>query len=103
MTPTQAANDAVAAAKDVPDLVTKLRVADPALAAQIEGKALVASKTPWGTLAVSAAAYLSTRYGLGWDSATDALVAGGALVLSSYAMRYITSVPISGWFKGAKL
>ena len=103
MTPTAAANDAVAAAKDVPDLVSKLRLADPAMAAQIEGKALLASKAPWGTLACAVAAYASTRWGFGWAQSTDALVAGCALVAGSYAMRYVTSAPISGWFKGAKL
>ncbi len=90
------ADEAVAAAKDVPDLVAKLKAADPALAAQIEGKALLTSKTPWGTLACAVAAYASTRWGLGWDQSTDALISGGALVIGSYVMRYITSVPISG-------
>lgn len=99
MNSTKAADEAVAAAKDVPDLVDKLKLADPALAAQIEGKALLASKTPWGTLACAVAAYASGRWGLGWDASTDALVAGGALVLGSYAMRYVTSAPISGLFR----
>ncbi len=96
MNSTRAADEAVAAAKDVPDLVAKLKLADPALAAQIEGKALLRSKTPWGTLACAVVAYASTRWGLGWDPSTDALIAGCGLVLGSYAMRAITSVPISG-------
>ena len=99
MNSTKAADEAVAAAKDVPDLVGKLRLADPTLAAQIEGKALLASKTPWGTLACAVVAYVSTRWGFGWSAGTDALVAGGALVLGSYAMRYVTAAPISGMFR----
>jgi hypothetical protein len=102
-TVTAATNDAIAAAKDLPSLVTGLQATNPALAQQIEGKALLASKTPWGTLAVSAVSYLASKYGLGWDADTCTLVAGAGLVAGAYAMRYLTAAPISGWFRKAPI
>ena len=60
------------------------------------GKALIASKSPWGTLAGGGIAWLATRYGFGWDQITCNLVAGVAIVLASYAMRYFTNEPITG-------
>lgn len=96
---TVAVNDAVAAAKDLPDLIAKAKVVDPDLAAAITGKALIASKTPWGTLLTTGAAYLSAKYGLGWDESTDELVALGGLVIGSYLMRYVSPARITSLFK----
>lgn len=61
------------------------------------GKALVASRTPWGVLAAYAVSFLGARYGLGLDDASTGVVAGGAVLAGSYAMRYITSSPITGF------
>jgi hypothetical protein len=85
-------------ARDLPSLVSGLQVADPALAEQITGKALIASKTPWGTLAVAAVSWGVSHYGLGWDANTCALVGGLGLVVGSYVMRAISSSPIKSWF-----
>lgn len=98
ITASPALNKAVAAAQDVPTLVAEFAAVDPAVAQQIEGKALLASKTPWGTLAVALVAWGAAKYGLGWDTNTDALVGGAGLVLGSYVMRAITNSPISGMF-----
>lgn len=102
-------NDAVKAAQDMPHLVAMLQTADPTLAQQIEGKSLVASKTPWGTLVCSAVAFFATKYGLActaavttncWSNDTVDLVGGlaamGGALVGSYIMRSITSAPITG-------
>ncbi len=102
-TKTSLTDTAVAAAKNLPDLVANLKQIDSPLAQQIEGKPLAASRTPWGTLATGVVAWLAAKYGLGWDEQTCALVAGAATLLGGYAMRLITSAPITGLFSsGAK-
>ena len=93
-----AVSDAVAAAKDLPDLVNKLQAADPALAQQIEGKALAASTTPIGTFLVPAVVWLASHYGLGWDATTCSWIAGGLVLIGTYVMRYVTTSPIAGIF-----
>ncbi len=101
ITATSAENAAVRAARDLPDLIDRLESASPALAAQLVGKSLAASRTPWGTLLLPVVAYLATRYGLGWTPDIDALVAGVAVLVGSYAMRAATRVPITGVFRRA--
>lgn len=97
--PTTPRDQLVADAKSLPDLIAKAQAVDPALASQLTPKALAASKTPWGVVAGYAVTWLVSHYGLGWDADTCALVAGVAVLLGSYAMRYVTSSPIGGWFK----
>ncbi|MDB5405410.1 MAG: hypothetical protein JWL84_322 [Rhodospirillales bacterium] len=96
---TVAVDDAVAAAKSLPDLVNKVSVADPSLALALQSKALIASKTPWGTLLATGAAYLSAKYGLGWSESFCELIALGGMLVGSYAMRAISPGRISGLFK----
>ena len=96
LTPTAAVNDAVAAAKSLPNLIANLYALDPALAAQLESKPLRASKTPWGTLGAGVVAWLSSRYGFGFDETTCGLLSGLAVLLGSYVMRAITKQPIAG-------
>ncbi len=75
-------------------------MADPkALAEQLTGKALIASKTPWGTLAGGIVGFLVARYGLGWDQGTQTLVAGAGVLVGSYIMRWITTSPITSMIK----
>ncbi len=94
---------AVREAKSLPDLVDKLQVVNPTLAQQFVGKSLAASKTPWGTLLLPVVAYAAARYGLGWGPDVDALVAGVAVLVGSYAMRAVTSIPITGLFHAKAL
>lgn len=92
----------VADAKSLPDLIAKAQAVDPALAAQLTAKPLLASKSPIGTLIAGVVAWLAGRYGLGWDQSTCDLVAGCAVLLGGYGMRYVTASPIAGIFsKGA--
>jgi hypothetical protein len=89
---------AVAEAKSLPELVAKLREADPTLAQALQGKALIASRSPWGTLAVSVLAFLAARLGLGWDTDTCTLIAGVGVIAGGYLMRAVTAAPIRGLF-----
>ncbi len=98
MVPAHLVDDAVAEARTLPGLVANLRAVDPALAAQLEPKALIYSRTPIVTLVVMVVAWLSARYGLGWDATTDNAVACVCVVVASYLMRLITRRPIDGWF-----
>ena len=86
----------IADAKSLPDLIATAKTVDPDLAAQLTPKALIASKSPAGTLAAGVVAWLVSHYGLGWDQATCDLVAGLAVLAGGYAMRYITASPIGG-------
>jgi hypothetical protein len=92
-------------ASGVPQVAKALSVLDPDLAP----KALIASKTPWGTVAVAAVGGLATKFGLScgavvtatcWSTDTVDWVAGVATlagsVIGSYIMRYVTKAPISG-------
>lgn len=89
-------NAAVARAQSLPGLVAELRQIDPALAGQLTGKTLLASRSPWGTLAAGLVGYVSARYGLGFDETTTGLVAGASVLVGSYAMRLLTRQPITG-------
>jgi hypothetical protein len=89
---------AIKAAQDLPDLLAKLQAVDSPLADQITGKSLVSSKTPVVTLLVTGIAWVSARYGLGWDESTDTAIAGAALLAASYAMRFVSTTPITGLF-----
>ncbi len=93
---TAAVNEAIAAAKSLPNLIANLYALDPALATQLETKPLLASKTPWGTLAAGVIAWVSSRYGFGFDETTCGLLSGMAVLLGSYAMRAVTKQPIAG-------
>ena len=96
LSPTAAVNDAVAAARSLPNFIANLYAIDPALATQLESKPLLASKSPWGTLGAGLVAWLSSRYGFGFDETTCGLVSGVAVLLGSYVMRAITKQPIAG-------
>jgi hypothetical protein len=112
-TPAQAAvNDAIKSAQNLPDLIAKVQTIDPAFADAITGKALIASKSPWGVLAGSLIAWLIAKYGLActpsmtsgcWSDSTVQLVSGVAAMgggwLASYAMRLVTQGPITGILK----
>jgi ABC-type methionine transport system permease subunit len=91
-------NDAVATAKNLPDLVTKVQRVDPAIAQAIEGKSLISSKTPIGIFLATGLGYLSVRYGFGWSDHDCELFSAVILLVSSYAMRYISAARITGIF-----
>lgn len=95
---TAAVDNAVASARSLPDLVNKVAIIDPSLADALSSKALIASKTPWGTLAGGAITWAAARYGLNWDPGFCALVGGAGVLVASYAMRTISSSRIGGVF-----
>jgi hypothetical protein len=90
--PTPANNAAVAAARDMPDLIHRLERADPAAAEQFTGKALVASRTVYGGLATIAITWLVGRFDLGWGADVVSLVAGACVIVG---LRICTSAPIA--------
>lgn len=98
---TAAVNTAVADAKNLPELVSNLQVVAPQLAAPFFGKALLASKSPWGTLAAGLVSYTASKYGFGWPPELCAAVAGGGVLLGSYAMRLFTKQPITSLLPSA--
>lgn len=77
-------DSAVRAAQSLPDLVTKLELVDPSLAARVAGQVQV----PWGRLLVGAVTYASAKWGLGWDQTVDEVVAAGALVVGGYVVSW---------------
>ena len=120
-TPAEAAtatvrNAIVSDAKSLPDLIAKAEQADPALAAQLTAKPLIASKSPPGVIISGAIGWAVAHYGLScgagadpttcWSQDTVDLVSGVVTLLGAgigaYIMRWITSGPIKGIFsKGA--
>ena len=91
----------IADAKNLPDLVQAARVADPVLAEALTGKALIASKTVWGNAISTLIAWVVSRYGLGWDPNTCALISGLVLLAASAIIRSISAGPITGLFRAA--
>ncbi len=95
-TPTTKRDQLIGMAKDVPDLIAKARTFDPDLAASLTGKALLASKTVWGTLAAMVVSWAVTRWGLGWDADTCAEVSGVLVMGATAGLRAITKAPVTG-------
>jgi hypothetical protein len=99
---TPAVNAAIGAARDLPDLVNRLQVVDPGLATQLEGHALIYSKTMYGQILAPIITLVVTKFGLGWDANTCELATGIVIMIGGVAFRWFTTSPISGWFsKGA--
>jgi hypothetical protein len=99
--PTTVADQTVAIAKDIPDLISKASTFDPDLAAKWTGKALLASKTLWGSLAIIVVTAVVKRYTLGWDENTVDTVAGAIDIVCFAALRKVTEHPITGFFRAA--
>lgn len=93
------ADEIVGQAKSLPHLIELAKAADPALAEQLTGKALIASKSVWGPAASMVVSWAVAKWGLGWDSDTCSAVAGGVALFASAAARALTSGPITGIFK----
>lgn len=99
--PTTAADQAIGVSRDVPDLIIRATALDPDLAAKWTGAALIQSKTLWGSLGVLIVSAIVKRYSLGWDQNTVDIVVGGVDLVALAALRYISSVPITGFFRRA--
>jgi hypothetical protein len=91
----------VAEAQSLPDLVDNARAHDPALAASLTPKMLLASRSPPGVLLAAAIGWAVGKYALGWDPALVDLLAGAMVLVGGYAFRYITKSPIGGVFRAA--
>ena len=121
--PISVRDQVIADAKSLPDLIAKAQSIDPGLAAQLTAKSLVASKTPYGTIAFTAVAWLAAHYGLAcpvtvtqsvtsgtitliqgcWTPDTINMLSGLAAMagafIGSAVMRYVTKSPIGGILK----
>lgn len=89
---------AIAAANDLPGLVANLQATAPALAQQLTGKPLLASKSVYGPAAVAAVTWVAGKYGFNWDANTVDLVAGAAVLVASAAFRWVSTGPITSLF-----
>jgi len=89
-------NALVSDAKSLPALIAAAQVSDPAFAQQLSAKAAIYSKTYYATLLAPALAWLVSRYGLGLDADTQALIVFVIGTATAWLMRTITSGPISG-------
>lgn len=110
MDATPALNAAKTLAKDLPGLAADAQAIDPAAAQQLASKALIASKSPWGTVAAAGIGWGAAKLGLTcaagvvsascWTPDTVNLVAGFAAIggawVGAYVMRWVTSKPIAG-------
>lgn len=99
--PTTRADQAVATARDLPDLIQKASALDPDLAAKFTGKSLLASKTFYGSILVIVVTEVARRYSLGWDPTTVDIVAGAIDLAALSALRAMSEHPITGWFRAA--
>lgn len=93
----------ISQANSLPDLVSKAQAFDPAVAAALTPKALIASKTPIGIMVTYGVTWLASKYALDWDPNFCALAAGLGVLAASYVMRYVTTSPIAGIFKAKPL
>ena len=83
-------------AQSFPHYVSMAETFDPAIAAALEGKALLASKTVWGTAITMAVTWGVSRYGLGWSPDVCAQVAGALTMVATVVLRSLTKTPVTG-------
>lgn len=94
-----AVDKAVADSKSLDALKANLQPVDPSLAQQLIGKALIASRTPWGILVAYIISWVASRYGLGLDADMTSVLSGVIILAASYGMRYVTKAPITSLVK----
>jgi hypothetical protein len=86
-------------ARSLQDAVVLARASNPDFAKQLEGSAAIYSKTVWGVPLSMVVSVVVTRYGFGWDDQTQALFVFFVGTGASWLCRWLTTGPISGWFK----
>ena len=91
----------IAEAKSLPDLISKAKTVDPQLAAQLTTKAAIASKTMWGSVASLIVSWVVTKWSLGWDPNTCALVSGIIAMGVGAVVRRITDPRVTGFLKAS--
>lgn len=78
----------VEGAKSLPELVAALKIVDPSMAAKVSGAASAAGATPLGTFLAGAVGFAVTRWGLGWDQDTQAMVVGACVLGGGYVAHW---------------
>lgn len=89
-------NQIIKEAQSLPDLIRRAETADPELAKSLTSKALIYSKSVWGNAIALIVSWMVTKYGLGWDGDTCALVTGLIVMGVTVGLRMVTSQPIDG-------
>lgn len=83
-------------ASSVPDLIAKAEAIDPNLAASLQAKALLGSKTVWAPLATWIVTSVVSYFGVGWDETTSTMIASLLAWAAVIVCRYLTRSPIGG-------
>lgn len=89
-------DNSVRASMSLGDLIQAWERIAPDLAEALKGKPLIASKTPWGVIACYIVGVVLGDFGLGMSEAGTQVLAGGLVLVGSYAMRYFTKSRING-------
>ena len=88
----------IADARSLPDLIAKASTLDPQLAQQLTTKSAVASASLWGTVISLIVTWAVTKWGLGWNGDTCALVSGVLSMGVNAIVRRITDPRVTGIF-----
>lgn len=89
----------VSNARSFDELIGYWEEVAPDLAEAVEGKALIAAKSPWGVLIAYIVGLLVTKYGFKASPETVQVFTGIFVLVGGFAMRMITKTPITGIVK----
>lgn len=93
----KAIDAAIAQSNSKPELIGHLERAGAGdVAESLEGKALIAARSPWGVLIAYAIGALLGRYGLNLEPEHTQILAGAFVLVGGFGMRLITRAPITG-------
>lgn len=87
------------AIRDAQQFLDNAKATSPELYNAVVGKALIASKSVYGSAVAAGLAWLATRYGFSLTPDMSASISGGVVLVVSAVLRYITSAPITGIIK----
>ena len=79
--------------------VDMAKITNPAFAKQLIGSSMVFSKTNVGMTIALLVTYFGSRFGFQLDGDATALLVTGIGLAGTYIFRWLTTGPISGWFK----
>ena len=80
----------------IPPNTPPARPAFPVDDTDLEGKALIASRSPWGVLAAFIVGFVITKFGFHADDQTVAIISGICVLAGGYLVRLVTHKPITG-------
>lgn len=93
----KAIDAAIAQSNSKPELIGHLERAGAGdVAESIEGKALIAARSPWGVIIFYIIGVLLGKYGIALSPEHTQILAGAFVLVGGYVMRIITHAPITG-------